>query len=142
MTKKIKLLLGFLTAFIALTAIPGGAAILLGLEDFPMEWLEGTPFRSYTIPALILIFIVGGCALWAAIALFTRQRSAAHLAMLAGLIMMGQIIGEVLLLKQEVTAHWIEYFYFLLGLLIFVLSLYPKLVNQGKNNHKQPNKRD
>ncbi len=114
---------GILASFIALTAIAGGIAILAGWEDFPLTWLEGTPFKDFTLPALILIFIVGGSALVASITIFKKHRLAKKLAMLAGLVMMGQIITELWILNQEGGAHWIQYFYFSLGLLLFILSL-------------------
>ncbi len=54
------LTIGIVTAFIALTAIGGGVAILVGLDKFPLEWLHITPFKNYTIPAFILVIGRGG----------------------------------------------------------------------------------
>jgi hypothetical protein len=57
----IRITIGLLTGFIALTAIGGGIALLIGIEGerFPLEWLQGTPFTDYTIPALLLALVVG-----------------------------------------------------------------------------------
>ncbi len=53
-------------AFIALSAIAGGIVLLAGTYkdgvlieaggrgQFPLEWLQHTPFSDYTIPALVL----------------------------------------------------------------------------------------
>lgn len=53
-----------LDAFVALTALGGGVALVAGLEEgrFPLEWLRGTPFTSYTLPGLLLAALVGGSA--------------------------------------------------------------------------------
>lgn len=114
-----------LTGFIALTAIGGGIALLVGLEDnrFPLEWLRGTPFNDYTIPALLLAMVVGGSALMACLLLLRRQRLGMPAAMAAGVILMGYIVGEYLLLQQEPPGPTsIELFYFGLGLLLVLLA--------------------
>jgi hypothetical protein len=64
-------LVGVLEAFIALSAIGGGIAMLLGADKFPVEWLRNTPFSDYTIPALVLAIVVGGSSLVAAVEVVT-----------------------------------------------------------------------
>ncbi len=46
--KTIRILISLLTGFVALTAIGGGIAMLVGAEAerFPLEWLQGTPFTD------------------------------------------------------------------------------------------------
>ena len=75
-------------AVIALSAIGGGIALLLGTYkdgvlieaggrgQFPLEWLQQTPFSNYTIPALILAIGVGGSSLIAAVLVFTGREVA------------------------------------------------------------------
>jgi hypothetical protein len=52
----VRVVLVVFDAFAALTAIGGGIALIMGLESnrFPLEMLRGTPFSSYTMPALLL----------------------------------------------------------------------------------------
>jgi hypothetical protein len=61
----VRIVVSVLTGFIALTAIGGGGALLVGVEQqrFPLDWLRGTPFKDYTIPAILLAVVVGGSAL-------------------------------------------------------------------------------
>lgn len=116
-----------LTGFIALTALGGGIALLTGLEDnrFPLEWLRGTPFPDYTIPALILAIVVGGSALVACILIIRHHRRSRLASVLAGMIMMGYIVVEYLLLQQDPPGPTnIEVLYFALGTLIVVLAGY------------------
>lgn len=56
------------TAVIGLTAVAGGAALVLGalspslatVLSPPTEYLEGSPFTSYLLPGLILALVLGG----------------------------------------------------------------------------------
>jgi hypothetical protein len=123
--KSVRITIGILTAFIALTAIGGGSAMLAGVDRFPLEWLAGTPFNNYTIPALLLAVVVGGSALSAAVTIVTKRKIAVFASMAAGLIMVGYIVVEVMLLSQVPPGPtWVEGVYFGLGLLIFGLAVY------------------
>lgn len=125
--KKTRVVTGLLTAFVALTAIGGGIALLSGAEAnrFPLEWLQGTPFQDYTIPALLLAIAVGGSALVASIAIFTGRNAGALAAMIAGLILASYIVVEVLTLKQVPPGPTaIEQFYLALALAIIGLAAF------------------
>jgi hypothetical protein len=89
--KVIRILIGIMTGLIALTSIGGGIAMLVGVEAerFPLEWLEGTPFKDYTIPALLLTIAVGGSSLIACITTFINHKVSLFLVMIAGLMLMG-----------------------------------------------------
>ena len=87
------------TAFNGLTATGGGLAILAGLEDFPPEWLHGTPFESYTVPALLLTGVgVSGLAAFGS--LLGRRRRAGAVTLASGLLLAGFVAGEIALLDQ------------------------------------------
>jgi menaquinone-dependent protoporphyrinogen oxidase len=68
--------LAVLLAFIAFNAFGGGVYGLAGAEGVPTEWLSGSPFRSYFVPSLVLLFVVGGASLAAAIAVYAEVPSA------------------------------------------------------------------
>ena len=87
--------------FIAVSAIAGCWGLLGGGVVFPAEWLIGTPFTAYTVPALILGLVVGGSALVAGLLLLLRHPLAPVAALGAGLIQVGWIVGEVLLVGSE-----------------------------------------
>ncbi len=119
-------------AFNALSAIGGGIALLAGTyqngvlieaggrAQFPLEWLQHTPFSDYTIPALILTIGVGGSSLIAAVLVFTGREEGVLASVVTGLIIAGFIVGEVVMLRRGVS--WIEGLYFGLGLLISGLA--------------------
>jgi hypothetical protein len=123
--KPVRIAIGVLAAFIALTAGAGGIAILTGIDPFPSEWLEGTPFQAYTIPALLLSVAVGGSSLVAALAIFTGRAADTLVSIVAGLIMAGYIVVEVLILNDGPGGPTlIEYFYFGLSLALAALAGY------------------
>jgi hypothetical protein len=92
-----RIALGIVTAFVALTALWGGIALLLGTYQhgvlmeagtgarFPVDWLRGTPFGVYTVPALILAISVGGSALAATALIFTGRKTDLPLSLAAGI---------------------------------------------------------
>jgi len=77
-------LLVALTGFLALTALAGGLALVMGLGAPPVSMLAGTPFGSYRVPGLCLFLLVGGTGLAAAVATARRKRRAPLLAAAAG----------------------------------------------------------
>lgn len=133
---KVRITMGVLAGFIALTAIGGDIAILTGVDEFPLEWLKDTPFSDYTIPALLLTIVVGGSSLIAVITIFTGRKVGVLASMTAGLIMAGYIGVEVLILKQVPPGPTlIEGVYFGLGLVIFGLAAYLWLAEYRHHPH-------
>ncbi|QFG53380.1 hypothetical protein [Chryseobacterium sp.] len=74
--------LGTLLLLVALNAFGGGWYGMAGADAVPISWLEGSPFRDYFIPSMILFVVVGGSALLSAISVFMRQRKARFLSFL------------------------------------------------------------
>lgn len=86
-------------AMAGVLAVAGCVGLLGGGIQFPAEWLVGTPFRDYTVPALILGIIVGGGALAAALVTALASREVGALATAAaGVVMLGWILGELALI--------------------------------------------
>ena len=113
-----------LDAFIALSAISGGVALAAGVEGdrFPRELLRDTPFSSYVLPGLILAACVGGSAAVAVLAALRTPRFFAHASLLAGIVLMGWIIGEVLILPPVIRSP-VEAAFFVIGLLTSAVAL-------------------
>lgn len=119
----------------ALIAIDGfaGVSALIGmvmlLTDWPVQfpngWLQRTPFGDYTVPAVILGFVIGGSALLAMGATIRHASIGAGISLIAGAIMIGWIVGEVLLIDRFTpsTAYWAQAEYLLVGLAMVALAL-------------------
>lgn len=100
--------------------------MLLGVDKFPVEWLPNMPFNEYTIPALLLVIVVGGSSLIAAVTVFAGRKVGVLASMAAGLIMAGWIVVEVVTINAP-KPSWIEGVYFGLGLAVFGLATYLRI---------------
>ncbi|HRO43816.1 MAG TPA: hypothetical protein PL009_13345 [Flavipsychrobacter sp.] len=102
--------LGIILFIVAVNAFAGGYYGLVGAKNVPIEWLMGSPFKSYFIPSLILFTIVGGSSLVAAIAVLIKRKWAKTASIFAGLIMLIwigaqlSIIGYVSWLQPAILA--------------------------------------
>jgi len=77
---KYNLLLGILLIIISLNALAGGFYGITGAKGVPTEWLTGSPFRNYFLPALFLMVVIGGSTFITALlvlgnSLFAKQAS-------------------------------------------------------------------
>jgi len=135
LSNTIRIALVVIDGFTAVTAIGGGIALMVGLEGarFPREWLVGTPFSSYVIPGLTLMVAVGGSATVAAALLLRNPAIGALASVLAGMVLMGWIMGEMLILNQTATRSWVEAVYFAVGLTMSGLGL-----TVGRNHRRRP----
>ncbi|HEY8448012.1 MAG TPA: hypothetical protein VIL01_12985 [Thermomicrobiales bacterium] len=94
------LLLIAVETLMGFSAIGGGIGLLGDWIGMPREALEGTPFSSFTIPALILIFVVGGSQLVAAWLAWTRHPLALVASFAAGCILLGWIAVEAVMVDD------------------------------------------
>ena len=113
-----------LTIFLALSAIAGSVQLLEGTYAPPVELLDGSIFKDYTIPGLSLGLIVGGCAAFAAVLLIRKSKFAALCATTAGIIIMFFEFVEVMVFgTPDQVALVLQIFYFGLGTVITVASM-------------------
>lgn len=118
-TKLVRYTLVFLLFLIALNAFAGGYYGMAGARNVPLDWLEGSPFKNYFVPALILFILVGGCCLLGAIMVLMRHRLAAKAAMVSSIVILVwigvqlSIIGYVSWMQPAVAGT---------GIVILILS--------------------
>jgi hypothetical protein len=115
--------LGALLAFGAVNAFGGGYYGASGAEGIPTEWLQGSPFRDYLVPSLILLIVVGGSLLLAAVAVFAGLRIARFAAFAAGLVVLGWLATELAIIGY---VSWMQPTTAIAGALVLALgSLLP-----------------
>jgi hypothetical protein len=111
----------------AVSAVIGGVAVALDADHFPREWLTGSPFSDYVLPGAILAVLVGGAAAIAALATARFPRAGAPASIVAGVVLVGWIAGELVLLRQNAAAtsprSIVEPIYFVVGLAMVALGL-------------------
>ena len=125
--KLTRIVLAVLEGFGALTAIAGGIALMMGEIQFPLAWLQDTPFSDYTVPGLVLFLVVGGGMLLAVATIFLQREGAVLISMTVGLLMMAFEVVEVASVDSKAgealaVALLLQVFYFVLGLVIFGLA--------------------
>ena len=115
--------LGGLLAFGALNAFGGGYYGLSGAQGVPTEWLKGSPFPDYFVPSLLLLVVVGGSFVMAAIAVFAGLRIARLTAFAAGLVVLGWLAAQLAIIGY---VSWMQPTTAVAGVLVLVLgSLLP-----------------
>jgi hypothetical protein len=114
--------LAVIDLFAAVSAIGGGIAVMSGaskpgpdLAAGPFSWL----ISDYFVAGELLLVVVGGTALTGLVALLFSRTAGAGFTAAAGLVMMGWISGEVVL----VGAHWLQIVYFVTGLVMVTLAM-------------------
>ena len=102
-----------------LGGVAGGIALMKNAMPFPEVWLQGTPFRSYFSPGLILFLLVGCVHLVAAFLLLWHASLARIASLIAGLILLGWMAGELRMIGFQAP---IQIWFVTLGLLQIGLS--------------------
>lgn len=127
------LLLVALQVFATLSAVAGGLALVTGIIELPSSWLAGGIFSSYTIPGIILAAVVGGSQLAALSQLYRRGTSYLYGTALAGGVLMGWIIGEMIIVgTADAVMFGYQLVYFVIGFMEFALA--NMALRQGKSN--------
>lgn len=118
MNSKTKALLGLLV-FNGVTAVGGGISLIT--EWIPQEpaWVEHTDFPSNYFPGVILMAIVGGSSLIAAVALMKRATGRQMAGIVAGVIMVFWIVGQVVSIREF---HFLQVVYLATGALVVFLT--------------------
>ena len=115
-----------LEIFTAVGAIAGAIFVVPGL---PREWLAGSPFGDYTIPALALGILCGGGAIAAAIAVAWRPAVGGVLSVAAGAAMAifeaveVAAVGFMVVKFPTEPASYLQPFYFAIGLVMAGLGV-------------------
>ena len=118
-----KSLLFILVSFIAVTSTLSGLLMISnpdgGIMNLPLGILNGTPFRNFLIPGILLTTIVGGVNLLAVFYNIQRHVNRYNWAMAGGIMISGWIVVQMILIQ---AAHWLHFLYLGIGILIILLA--------------------
>lgn len=117
----VRMVLIVLEIIIGVGAVGGGVYVLLGAPGVPREWLQGSPFRSYAAPGLVLLVVVGGSMFAGAGLLLADASRARSVSLIAGLVLVGWIVAQVSVVGRR---HWLQPVCLVLGFAVVVLSLF------------------
>ena len=118
-----KSLLFILVSFIAVTSTLSGLLMIShpdgGILNLPLGLLDGTPFKNFLIPGILMTTIVGLVNLLAVFFNMQRHPNRYNWAMAGGIMISGWIIAQMILTRE---IHWLHFIYLSIGLLIILIS--------------------
>jgi hypothetical protein len=114
MSRKTRILLGLLL-FNGVSGAIGGLALMTEWIPEQVSWVQHTGFPSNYFPGVILMTVVGGSSLIAAVALIKRSDGWQLASIATGTIMVFWIIGEIASIRGF---HFLQVIYLLTGVLV------------------------
>lgn len=122
--KYMKTFLFILTSFVAVTSLLSGLFMISnpGGEFFNLSirLLNGTPFRDFRIPGILLASLVGITNFVAALFIIIRQQKQYSWSLAGGIALCGWVIAEIAMID---TQYWLHFIYLTAGILIILVSL-------------------
>lgn len=118
-----KTFLFILISFVAVTATLSGLFMLSNPDGaimrLPQSLLNGTPFRDFQIPGILLTALVGGVNFLAVLYNLQQHRNRYNWAIGGGIMICGWIIVQMILMH---SAHWLQFLYLGIGMLIILVA--------------------
>jgi hypothetical protein len=118
-----KTLLFIMVSFIAVTATLSGLLMISkpdgSILNLPLGLLEGTPFKNFLLPGILLTVLAGGTNLLAVFYNMQRHPNRYNWALAGGIMISGWIIVQMIILH---AAHWLHFVYLGIGLLIILIA--------------------
>ena len=116
-----------LEVFLAIGALGGGAALLLGprgeILPLPLLALAGSPFADYSVPGAILFIVIGLGPLAAAVMTWRRHRLAPLLACATGEALIIWLAVEIAIVGYT-NKPPLQAFYLALGVVIALVGIH------------------
>ena len=116
MMKSLSIIEGSLQAVVGLSALVSGGLMMAfptgSAFRLPLRMLEGSPFKDFFVPGLILWAVIGLGHAAASIMSFRRHRFCGYAGGVMGLGLMIWIFVQVSMIGG---GHWLQYLYFALG---------------------------
>jgi hypothetical protein len=118
-----KTVLFLMISFIGITSALSGLLLISNpdgsIMNLPPSLLNGTPFKNFMVPGIILTAAVGGVNLVAVVNNIQRSSNRYNWAIAGGVMICGWIIVQMILIK---AAHWLHFLYLGTGLLIILVA--------------------
>lgn len=137
MNKLLSVVSIFLLFFVGITASISGYMLIYDSSGRPLRMstaiLEGSPFNSFFVPGLILFLFLGISSILVAISVMNDHTYSTRLIFYQGLIMLGWIIGQLILIGRF---HYLQTLYLFIGIALTYIGYQgrPKKVDKEEEN--------
>lgn len=115
---------GFLQSLIGIGAVFGGALLIISPDgrylQMSIDILQNSPFRNFLIPGIILFLVIGVGNVISAALCFKMHKIAGFAGLFFGF---GLIIWIFVQVNMIGGGSWLQYLYFLLGIIEILLSI-------------------
>ena len=122
-----RILFGLLL-FNGISAVGGGFALMTEVIPRQASWIQHTDFGSLYFPGVILMAVVGGSSLLASLAMLKHAAGWQLSSLLAGLVMLFWIVGEIGSIR---AFHFLQVIYFVTGALVIWFTPRPDPVSDN-----------
>jgi hypothetical protein len=124
---------GVLQALIGIGAVVCGALLIIAPDgrylQMPLDMLKTSPFETFLIPGLILFFVNGVGNVVSAILCFRTHRLGGFTGLFFGF---GLIIWLFVQVNMIGGGSWLQYLYFVLGILVLLLGIAIRELDRSK----------
>jgi hypothetical protein len=107
--------------FLAVTSLIGAVPLIIdptgNMLSMPLSLLEHSPFRSFLIPGLILLFANGLLSFWVLAVVLRKTAQYPLCVVLQGCVLAGWITVQVVMIRTVVWAHYV---YWAVALILIV----------------------
>jgi hypothetical protein len=114
----------FLLAFVGISALPSGIALLVDpsgrLLRMSTDLLANSPFKDFVVPGAVLMCVLGVGSFIVLSILVTRKRPAPELDLIAGTILMVWILFEMAFIER---LHIFQFLYLTIALILVFLGM-------------------
>ncbi len=118
-----KTFLFILISFLAVTATLAGLFMLSNPDGaimrLPHSLLDGTPFKDFQIPGILLAALVGGVNFLAVLYNLQQHRNRYNWAIGGGIMICGWVIVQMILMW---SLHWLQFAYLGVGVLTILVA--------------------
>lgn len=118
-----KSILFLLVSYVAVTSTLSGLLMISDPEgsilNLSLSLLDGTPFKNYLLPGILLTILVGGINFLAIFFLMEPNSNRYNWSMSGGSMITGWTIAQIILVQ---AVHWLNFLYLGIGVLIILLS--------------------
>ena len=118
-----KSILFFLVSFIAITTTLAGLLMISNpngqILNLSTSLLEGTPFKNFLVPGILLLTIVGSVNLLAVFHNMQRDPNRYNWALAGGIAVSVWIVGQMIMIQ---SVGWLHVVFLVIGIMIILTS--------------------